>query len=118
MPIILSLNLIGNLPAFRVAMKRLQKIAMTEETVLILGETGTGKELAAEAIHYTGRRSGKPFQAINCGAIPDHLVENELFGHARGAYTDARHQQPGIIRQADGGTLFLDEVDALSRAIA
>ena len=82
--------------------------------MLIKGETGTGKELVARALHYLGARSGGPFVPVNCGALPDHLVENELFGHERGAYTDARSAAPGAIGEAAGGTLFLDEVEALS----
>jgi DNA-binding NtrC family response regulator len=81
--------------------------------VLIEGETGTGKELAARRIHYKGARQKKPFVPINCGAIPDSLIENELFGHRRGAYTDARADVPGLLKLADGGTLLLDEVDML-----
>jgi two-component system response regulator AtoC len=84
--------------------------------VLITGETGTGKELFARAIHYAGPRKGKPFVPVNCGALPDHLVENELFGHARGAYTDAASGQQGLVAESEGGTLFLDEVEALSPA--
>lgn len=107
-------GLIGESPAFREMTARLRKIARYDASVLILGETGSGKELAARAIHYLGRRNDKPFVPVNCGALPDHLVENELFGHIRGAYTDARDSQPGLIAQAEGGTLFLDEIDALS----
>jgi DNA-binding NtrC family response regulator len=110
---LLQLNLIGRSPTFMYAMHRLRKIAATNATVLISGETGTGKELAAKAIHYSGQRSGNPFQAINCGSLPEQLIENELFGHSKGAYTDARSSQPGLIKLAEGGTLFLDEIDAL-----
>jgi two-component system response regulator GlrR len=108
------LNLIGDSPAFLEALRVLQRIARSDATVLIHGETGTGKELAARAIHYLGARRDYPFVPVNCGAIPDHLIENELFGHARGAYTDAREAVPGVIASAEGGTLFLDEVEALT----
>lgn len=107
-------GLIGESCAFRMMMATLKKIAAYDATVLITGETGSGKELAARAIHYQSARHGKPFIPVNCGAVPDHLIENELFGHDRGAYTDARNNQPGLIAQAEGGTLFLDEIDTLS----
>ena len=109
-----SHGLIGNSPAFREMLVMLNKIAGYDASVLITGETGSGKELAARAIHYRSARRDKPFIPVNCGALPDHLIENELFGHNRGAYTDARESQTGLIAQAEGGTLFLDEVDALS----
>lgn len=107
-------GLIGNSPAFQEMLAVLLKIAGYDASVLITGETGSGKELAARAIHYQSARRDKPFIPVNCGALPDHLIENELFGHNRGAYTDARDSQSGLIAQAEGGTLFLDEVDSLS----
>src|SRR4029077_18008560 len=85
-------------------------------TVLISGETGSGKEVMARAIHYQSARSGKPFIPVNCGALPDHLFENELFGHAKGAFTDASSTEKGLIAEAEEGTLFLDEIDALSQS--
>lgn len=108
------MNMIGNSPAFREMIRLIGKIANCDAPVLIEGETGTGKELAARAIHYLGSRNGLPFIPVNCGAIPDSLIENELFGHHKGAFTDAKEFQCGLIAQAQGGTLFLDEVDALS----
>lgn len=82
--------------------------------MLIEGETGSGKEVAARAVHYWGPRSAGPFVPVNCGALPDHLIEAELFGHERGAFTDAKLSRRGLVAEANGGTLFLDEVDALS----
>lgn len=93
---------------------KLPRIANSEATCLLSGETGTGKELLARAIHYISPRSSKPFVPVNCGALPEQLFENELFGHARGAFTDAHSEEPGLIAVAERGTLFLDEVDALS----
>lgn len=106
-------GIIGDSPAFRAMLRRIARIAPTDAVILLEGETGVGKELAARAIHYSSARRSKPFVALNCGAIPESLVESELFGHARGAFTDARTASPGVIRQAHGGTLFLDEIDAL-----
>jgi transcriptional regulator with PAS, ATPase and Fis domain len=106
--------MIGNSAAFVATSKFLTRIAQCDATVLLEGETGTGKELAARAIHYGGSRRKGPFIPINCGAIPDALVESELFGHRQGAFTDAKHSSPGILYLAHGGTLFLDEVDSLS----
>jgi DNA-binding NtrC family response regulator len=107
-------GLIGESSAFKKMALTLEKIAAYDASVLITGETGSGKELAARAIHYKSARNAKPFIPVNCGALPDHLIENELFGHARGAYTDARDNQTGQVAQAEGGTLFLDEIDSLS----
>ena len=108
------LGLIGKSPAFSAATRLLLRLAGCSVTVLLCGETGTGKELAARAIHYLGARRDEPFIPVNCGAIPDLLIESELFGHVRGAFTDAHNMQLGLVAQADTGTLFLDEVDALS----
>jgi transcriptional regulator with PAS, ATPase and Fis domain len=105
---------IGTSPVFTDALARLDRIAGANATVLIEGETGTGKELVAREIHYRSPRSDKPFIPVNCGALPDTLLENELFGHARGAFTDAHAAQPGLVDLAHRGTLFLDEVDALT----
>jgi two-component system response regulator GlrR len=107
--------MIGQSEAFFAVQALIDKIAAFDAPVLIEGETGTGKELAARAIHYGGSRRGGPFVPINCGAVPDSLIENELFGHRRGAFTDARDDQVGLAALANGGTLFLDEIDALTR---
>lgn len=109
-----ALHLHGQAPAFRQALRLLQQCARVDATVLLCGETGTGKELAARALHYLSARSRGPFVPINCGALPDSILEAELFGHARGAFTDAKSDSLGVIGQAQGGTLFLDEIDALS----
>lgn len=107
-------QLIGSDPAFVSMVKMIPVIARSGLPVLITGETGTGKELCARAIHHLSQRRHAPFIAMDCGAIPDHLFENELFGHVRGAYTDAHADQKGLIALAQGGTLLLDEIDALS----
>ncbi len=112
--LILKLNLIGESETFQKVIADISKYSKCDASVLMLGETGTGKEKIARAIHYLGVDDGKPFVAVNCGALPDSLVENELFGHVKGAYTDARQPQRGLIEQAEGGTLFLDEIEALS----
>lgn len=108
-----SRDMIGQSPRFVAVMKLISRLAGHDAPVLIEGETGTGKELAACGIHYGGRRRAKPFVPVNCGAIPENLIENELFGHARGAFTDAGTAGPGLLRLAHQGTLFLDEIDAL-----
>ena len=107
--------LIGRAPAFLQAVGLLRKFASCEATVLIQGETGTGKELAARTIHYLSSRRDLPFVPVNCGALPDSLLESELFGHTRGAFTDAKQARTGLIGQARGGTLFLDEIEAMSQ---
>ncbi len=95
---------------------RARRIAPTDATVLLQGESGTGKEMVARAIHGWSSRAAAPFVALNCAAMPDTLVEAELFGHERGAFTDARVARPGVIEQADGGTLFLDEIGEMPAA--
>jgi DNA-binding NtrC family response regulator len=106
--------MLGESREFLQTLALLKQVAVYDAAVLIEGETGTGKELAARAIHYDGPRRSKPFLPVNCGALQDSLIENELFGHCRGAYTGADRDEPGIIGAAHGGTLFLDEVDSLS----
>jgi len=91
----------------------IKKVAQYKSTVLIIGESGTGKELIARALHYNSERSQNPFIPINCGAIPENLLESELFGHAKGAFTDAIRTKKGLFEEADGGTLFLDEIGEL-----
>jgi two-component system, NtrC family, response regulator GlrR len=107
-------NLIGHSPAFLPVLELTRRFAGCDATVLLQGETGTGKELVARAIHYLGARRDFPFIPVNCGALPDSLVESELFGHARGAFTDARDARRGLIAEAQGGTLFLDEIEVLT----
>lgn len=107
--------MLGKSQAIETVRAQLQRYAACDVQVLIEGETGTGKELAAREIHYASARRDQPFVPVNCGAIPDSLFESELFGHDRGAFTDAKTAQAGLIDHARGGTLFLDEVDALSR---
>ncbi len=103
-------DLIGNSPAMRRIYAVIDRIRDSAATVLITGESGTGKELVARALHRRSRRASGPFVAINCAAVPETLLESELFGHARGAFTDARSARTGLFAQADGGTLFLDEI--------
>ena len=107
--------MLGKSQAIEAVRTQLQRYAACDVRVLVEGETGTGKEVAAREIHYASARRDLPFVPVNCGAIPDSLFENELFGHGRGAFTDAKAAQPGLVDHAEGGTLFLDEVDALSR---
>ena len=107
-------KLIGSAPAFLKAIEQVSTVARSEATVLISGESGTGKELVARAIHYLSERAAFPFVPVNCGSLPDTLLEDELFGHERGAFTSAHRRREGLIAQADRGTLFLDEVDTLA----
>ncbi|HZF18630.1 MAG TPA: sigma-54 factor interaction domain-containing protein, partial [Burkholderiales bacterium] len=109
-----ELNLVGRSPAFLEVLELTKRFSACDATVLVQGETGTGKELVARAIHYLGVRRNFPFIPVNCGALPDSLVESELFGHARGAFTDARDARRGLIAEAQGGTLFLDEIEVLT----
>ena len=106
-------KMIGNSPIFQRTLELIARMARYDAPVLIQGETGTGKELAARAIHYQSARRSAPFIPLNCGALPEGLIESELFGAERGAYTDARDTRPGLVAMAEGGTLFLDEIDSL-----
>ncbi|WPB79435.1 sigma-54 dependent transcriptional regulator [Archangium violaceum] len=106
-------GILGESESMRVVMRQVERLAPVGTTVLITGESGTGKELIARALHARSPRAAMPFVAVNCGAIPTGLIESELFGHARGAFTDARTARRGLFSEADGGTLFLDEVGEL-----
>jgi DNA-binding NtrC family response regulator len=108
-------EIVGASPALRATLERAARtLAFADATVLITGETGTGKELLARALHYGGRRATAPFVELNCAALPVNLLESELFGHERGAFTDAKTAKPGLFEVANGGTLFLDEIDSLA----
>jgi len=103
-------DIIGESPAMRSVFSLLHRVKNKNSSVLLTGETGTGKEVVARALHAAGKRAAKPFVAVDCAAIPEGLLESELFGHAKGAFTDARQARRGLFQQADGGTLFLDEL--------
>jgi len=116
----MALNLdgiIGNSPALRDVYKILEKVAPTDSTVLITGESGTGKELLVRALHKNSKRHDKPFVPINCGAIPRELLESELFGHEKGAFTHAIRSRPGRFELADNGTIFLDEIGEMDLSL-
>lgn len=106
-------GILGKSPGMQEVFRLIQRVASTDASVLILGESGTGKEMVAQAIHSRSRRAKGPFVAINCGAIPENLIESELFGHEKGAFTGAVSQRPGRIEIAQDGTLFLDEIGEL-----
>jgi DNA-binding NtrC family response regulator len=110
-------NLIGRAPQMQEVFTLIRRLAGSSVNVLITGESGTGKELVARAIHYNSPRAKRPFVAVNCAAIPDALLESELFGYKRGAITDARTDRAGLFVEAEGGTLFLDEIGDLSTAL-
>jgi transcriptional regulator with GAF, ATPase, and Fis domain len=110
-------QIIGNSPALESVLDQVRRVAPTDSTALILGETGTGKELIARAIHNTSDRCGRPFAKLNCAAIPFDLLESELFGHERGAFTGAIAQKIGRFEMADKGTLFLDEIGDIPLAL-
>lgn len=110
-------ELVGQSPAMRDLYALIGRLLDTDATVLVQGESGTGKELVARAIHYNGQRKKKPFVALFCGSLPDSLLESELFGYKKGAFTGANKDKPGLFEVADGGTLFLDEVGDLSASL-
>ena len=111
-------SIVGNSSAMRAVKALLERIATSPaSTMLLTGETGTGKDLAAKAVHYNSDRAAKAFVNITCSALPEHLLESELFGHERGAFTDARQQKRGLFEVADGGTVFLDEIGEMTPAL-
>jgi DNA-binding NtrC family response regulator len=107
-------GMVGTSPPFLVAAQRILPVARSDAVLLIGGETGVGKELFARAVHRCSSRRSAPFLAVNCSGLPEHLLENELFGHSPGAFTDAGAARRGLLAEAEGGTLFLDEVDTLT----
>ncbi|MDR2726744.1 MAG: sigma-54 dependent transcriptional regulator [Deltaproteobacteria bacterium] len=112
-----SENFIGQSPAIRAVRQNIREVSASSANVLIIGESGTGKEVVAKAIHYSGPRASSPFVTINCAAIPEFLLESELFGHVKGAFTGATATRPGRFAQADNGTLFLDEIGDMPLAL-
>ena len=110
-------GLLGTSPAMRTVYELLDRVGGSQSSVLVTGETGTGKELVARALHDRGPRKAGPFVAVNCAAVPETLLESELFGHVRGAFTDAQRARPGLFVRAAGGTLFLDEIGELPLAL-
>lgn len=110
-------NIIGNSREMQVVFDQIAKVAKSPSTVLILGETGTGKELVAQAIHYNSDRAGGPFIRVHCAALPENIIESELFGHEKGAFTGAVSEHKGRFEMADGGTIFLDEIGEISPSL-
>ncbi|MDH3974196.1 MAG: sigma-54 dependent transcriptional regulator [Deltaproteobacteria bacterium] len=107
-------KILGKSRAIMTLLEKIAQVASCDVNVLITGESGVGKELVARAIHYSSPRGGKPFVPVNCGAIPESIFENELFGHVKGAFTDASFRRKGLVAEAEGGTLFLDEIGTIS----
>src|SRR5437660_6028433 len=107
-------QIIGTSVKMQEVFKLIERVADTDSTILVLGESGTGKELVAKALHYNSRRQFAPFVPINCSALPENLLESELFGHRRGAFTGAINDKKGLFQEADGGTIFLDEIGSMS----
>ena len=109
--------IVGTAPLIRALLERLPMIAQTDAAIMVSGESGTGKELVARAIHHLSKRKTSPFVTVNCGALPDNLLESELFGYKKGAFTDAYRDTPGLVETASGGTLFLDEIGEISSVV-
>src|SRR5260370_3389163 len=112
-----KITLLGTAPAFRRAIELARQVAPTDASAFITGESGSGKEMIAQFIHHHSRRSSRPFVAVNCAALPEGLLESELFGHRKGAFTGAVRDKPGLPQAAHGGTLFLDEPVEMSNPI-
>src|SRR6266511_2421511 len=112
-----KITLLGTAPAFRRAIELARKVAPTDASVFITGDSGSGKEMIAQFIHHHSRRSSRPFVAVNCAALPEGLLESEMFGHRKGAFTGAVRDKPGLLESANGGTLFLDELIEMSKPI-
>ena len=110
-------NLVGQSAVMQTVYRMIERVADTDATVLILGESGTGKELVARALHYNSRRAALPFVAVSCSALPEHLLESELFGHRKGAFTGAVFDKVGLFQYADGGTIFLDEIGTMATGL-
>ncbi|MEA3280329.1 MAG: sigma-54 dependent transcriptional regulator, partial [Thermodesulfobacteriota bacterium] len=107
-------SIIGSSPVITLILKKIEQVAQSSATVLIYGESGTGKELVARAIHYHSHRNGNPFITVNCTAMPEQIIESELFGHVKGAFTGAWKDKKGLVEEADRGTLFFDEIGDLN----
>lgn len=110
-------QIIGSSPRMHEVFRMVERVADTESTVLLLGESGTGKELVARALHFNSRRQFAPFVPVNCSALPEHLLESELFGHRKGAFTGAIQDKKGLFQEADGGTILLDEIGSMSATL-
>src|SRR6185503_16868523 len=106
-------QIIGNAPKMQAVFKLIERVADTDSTILLLGESGTGKELVARALHFNSRRQFAPFVPVNCSALPENLLESELFGHCKGSFTGAITDKKGLFEEADGGTIFLDEIASM-----
>jgi DNA-binding NtrC family response regulator len=110
-------SMVGTSSRMEAVYRLIERVANTESTVLVLGESGTGKELVARALHYNSRRAAMPFVAVNCSALPEHLLESELFGHRKGAFTGAAFDKMGLFQHADGGTILLDEIGSMAPSL-